>query len=306
MGQKIGKGVRIRFGTLLSAKEINIGNNVSIGPFSVVRASKISIGNYSKIQPLAIVSCHTLEMHNHTHIAPLAIIKGEQSNRSYLKLGNHSRIFPFCWIDTGHGVEIGQHVGIGGHTLIFTHGVWPNYLDGASVSFGKVIIEDNVWIPWRVFILPGTVIGENSVVGGNSLLNKKYPANALIGGSPAKVIKEDITQTISDEKRKSRLIEILNEYFNYKSLPLPTSFDEQFNVNGTIVSIDNKEGLVQGAILIILNTKLSDQELSEMKNKGVNVIDHPNKTVYQCTKSKQLNNLVFYLRRYGVRLSINK
>jgi len=302
MGQKIGKKVRIRFGTLLSASEVSIANNVSIGPFCVVRAKRLSIGAYSKIQPLSIISTQNVDLRKHTHIAPLAIIKGEQSNKSSFLLEDHSRVFPFCWIDTGHGVEIGKNVGIGGHTLIFTHGVWPNYLDGAGVSFGKVIIEDNVWIPWRVFILPNTVIGANSVVGGNSLLNKSYPANSLIGGSPAKVIKENIGQPIDAEERTKRFLEIIHEYLDYKGILSRTNQDFHFDLNGTLLSIDDSNNLPGGSILLILNNPLEKTEINTHTQNGIHVIDLVNKEFVKAKKSKQVDDLVFYMRRYGVRL----
>lgn len=302
MGQKIGKRVRIRFGTLLSARDVTIGNNVSIGPFCVIRANRLSIGDYSKIQPLSIISSQSVDFRKHTHIAPLAIIKGEQSRKSSIVLDDHSRVFPFCWIDTGHGVEIGKNVGIGGHTLIFTHGVWPDYLDGAGVSFGKVVIEDNVWIPWRVFILPNTRIGANSVIGGNSLLNTTYPANSLIGGSPAKVIKENIGKSIDGEEKIKRLKEIMNEYLDYKGFQTSINTEMRVAFNGITCSIDDSANLKPDSILILLNSKKTTAELEALKEAGIHVIDHGNKMVIRAGKSKKLDDLVFYLRRYGVRL----
>lgn len=306
MGQKIGKGSRIKFGTLLISNNLKIGKKVSIGPFSVLKASTISISDNSKIQPLSIISCQNLQLGKHTHIAPLAIIKGEQSNKSFLKLGDHSRIFPFCWIDTGQGVEIGKNVGIGGHTLIFTHGVWPNYLDGAGVSFGKVIIEDNVWIPWRVFILPGTIIGENSVIGGNSLLNKQYPSNALIAGSPAKILKENFTNEINSEERLNRFTEILKDYCDYKGYVLSSNLNVMFTLGTFNISIDNDSNLNKGDLLIVLNSKDFDNiKVENLTKKGVHIIHHPDKTYYSDTKSKNVLDFVFYLRRFGIRLYTN-
>ena len=54
----------------------------------------------------------------------------------------------------------------------------------------KVIIEKNVFIGNNVTILKGVTIGENSVVAAGSIVSKSFPANVLIGGSPAKLIRE--------------------------------------------------------------------------------------------------------------------
>jgi acetyltransferase-like isoleucine patch superfamily enzyme len=50
-----------------------------------------------------------------------------------------------------------------------------------------VHIGENVWIADRAGILPGTQIGENSVVGFAAVCYREYPANVVIVGNPAKV-----------------------------------------------------------------------------------------------------------------------
>lgn len=56
-------------------------------------------------------------------------------------------------------------------------------------SPGPVIIEDNVWIGEGVCILPNVTIGKNSIIGANAVVNKSFPANSVIAGVPAKLIK---------------------------------------------------------------------------------------------------------------------
>lgn len=54
---------------------------------------------------------------------------------------------------------------------------------------GNIIINDGVWIGANVFIVPGISIGENSIIGANSVVTKDIPANCISGGIPCKVIK---------------------------------------------------------------------------------------------------------------------
>ncbi|WP_438351679.1 DapH/DapD/GlmU-related protein [Paenibacillus sp. FA6] len=53
-----------------------------------------------------------------------------------------------------------------------------------------IVISDNVWIGRGVLILPGVTIGHNAVIAAGSVVTRDIPANVLVGGTPAKVIRE--------------------------------------------------------------------------------------------------------------------
>lgn len=57
-------------------------------------------------------------------------------------------------------------------------------------SEGPVVIEKNVWIGDGVVILPNVTIGKCSIVGANSVVNKSIPPYSIVGGIPAKIIKQ--------------------------------------------------------------------------------------------------------------------
>jgi acetyltransferase-like isoleucine patch superfamily enzyme len=60
-----------------------------------------------------------------------------------------------------------------------------------SVKKAAVVIGDNVWIGWNCTILKGVVIGKNSIVGaGSVVLAGDYPADSIIAGNPARVVKK--------------------------------------------------------------------------------------------------------------------
>lgn len=62
-------------------------------------------------------------------------------------------------------------------------------LSDRIVKNGNVIIEDYVWIGANVFINPGITIGKNSIVGANSVVTKNIIPNTIVGGVPAKLIR---------------------------------------------------------------------------------------------------------------------
>lgn len=67
-------------------------------------------------------------------------------------------------------------------------------LDSAERNSGKefgkpVKIGDNVWIGGRAVIAPGVTLGDNVVVAAGAVVTKSFPDNVVIGGNPAKIIK---------------------------------------------------------------------------------------------------------------------
>jgi maltose O-acetyltransferase len=58
-------------------------------------------------------------------------------------------------------------------------------------EFGKpVTIGDNVWIGGRAVINPGVTIGNNAVIASGAVVTKDVPDNVVVGGNPARVIKQ--------------------------------------------------------------------------------------------------------------------
>ncbi|MDQ6925587.1 MAG: acyltransferase [Candidatus Eremiobacteraeota bacterium] len=59
----------------------------------------------------------------------------------------------------------------------------------APIRVKPVVLEENVWLGSAVGVLPGTRIGRNSVVGYGAVCAGIYPANSIIAGNPARVVK---------------------------------------------------------------------------------------------------------------------
>ena len=59
-----------------------------------------------------------------------------------------------------------------------------------DIGVEPIIIEDNVFIGTGVIILKGVRVGENSVIGAGSVVTKDVPANSIVAGNPAKLLRQ--------------------------------------------------------------------------------------------------------------------
>lgn len=165
---------------LTTIQELNItkGNNVFIGKYSTLANSVI--GNNIKI--------------------------GEGSYVDNVKYGDFSYNAPKCTLincSVGKFCSIGQgvSVGMGRHplnTFVSTHPAFYSKHKQCGYTFsdksyfdemGYIIIGNDVWIGANAIILDDITIGNGAVIAANSLVNANVPPYAIVGGTPAKIIR---------------------------------------------------------------------------------------------------------------------
>ncbi|MCZ8285191.1 MAG: acyltransferase [Bacteroidia bacterium] len=112
----------------------------------------------------------------------------------FIKIGNNVGIGEFAYLGGAGGLDIGDDCIIGQY--LSCHPENHNYdkpdtlyrLQG--VNRKGIKIGKNCWIGSKVTILDGVTIGDNCIIAAGSVVNKSMPDNAVIGGVPAKVIKD--------------------------------------------------------------------------------------------------------------------
>ncbi len=88
------------------------------------------------------------------------------------------------------GLDIADDVLIGPNVNLITTGHPLDPSQRRAVTIGKaIVIERNVWIAAGATVIGGVTIGENSVVAAGSVVTRDVPANMLVGGNPAQVIR---------------------------------------------------------------------------------------------------------------------
>ena len=95
-------------------------------------------------------------------------------------LGYKTDIGAFTYINAKYGVIIEDFVQIGSHCSIYSVSTIDN-------KTGKIHLKKNCKIGTHSTVMPGVTIGENSIIGANSLVLEDIPANVVAYGVPAKV-----------------------------------------------------------------------------------------------------------------------
>ena len=92
-------------------------------------------------------------------------------------------------------VSLGNHVSISAGTVFLTHEGAHWVLKGlnpakynSTFGYGKIQVGNNVYIGYKVTLLRGITIGDNTIIGACSLVNKSLAGNGVYAGVPAKYI----------------------------------------------------------------------------------------------------------------------
>ena len=126
-------------------------------------------------------------------IIPWSRFKIWLHRRRGVKIGKNVHIGPFCNIDDVYPnfCIIKDDASLAGYNVILTHYKPLKYFEKVSKGFiAPTIIGKNVIIAIGAIILPGVEVGDGSIVAAGSIVTKSVPPNVMVGGIPAKVMKE--------------------------------------------------------------------------------------------------------------------
>ena len=121
------------------------------------------------------------------HGCKIRVHEGEVS------IGAKTVIGQECTISAFQRVAIGRECIVADRVMLidFDHGVTeverPIRLQG--IYKRDVVVGHNVWIGYGACILRGVTVGENSVIGTSAVVTRSFPANAVLAGIPARVIR---------------------------------------------------------------------------------------------------------------------
>lgn len=154
--------------------------NMMEDPFKEVRPSRLILHPNSKLV------CKG-------HIQSFEAVRIECKENAVLEIGDKSYINHDSEIRCREHITIGNNVNIAYGVLIQDSDYHTIYEESkAKPQTLPIVIEDDVWIGANAIILKGLTLGKGCVVAAGAVVTKSVPAYALVGGNPAKVIKEQI------------------------------------------------------------------------------------------------------------------
>lgn len=172
---EIGKNVRIGKNVVIknidgkNAKKVSIGDNVFIGDNTLILVPEFSIGDYSTI-------------HQSTRVS------------GYKKciIGHNFWMDQNCILNATDELIIGNNVGVGAYSQLWTHIKFGDVLEGCRFNNTKpMLIDDDVWFVGHCIVSPIHAKSKSMAMVG-SVITKDMEVNTIYGGSPAKSLSEKL------------------------------------------------------------------------------------------------------------------
>jgi acetyltransferase-like isoleucine patch superfamily enzyme len=277
---KIGENLKILGNGAITLKNgVKIGDNVTINV-----SEKITIGDRSTIGDSFLLAGRDLEIGTEFWSGHHCQIGGGScfEKTSSLRLGYWCHLGDFGFINTARQVRIGNEVGMGIGTKIYTHGAYLSFLDGFPVDFGPIEIGDNVWLPGAT-VLPNVRIGNNVVIGVGSVVTKSLPAGCLAAGVPARVIREQYYPKQVKPEERTILVKDFVDHFKKDILTEP--IEVAYEQSRDVLKIDTrKAGLTEFRIsekrIVGIANSSTEVLRNELRRHGVRFRSYPEEGLY--------------------------
>ncbi len=205
---EIGVGTRIAGGKIVLSDDVHIGRDVDIEVSEL-----LTVGKGAQIRDGTIIHGRHIELGREFYANRHAEIGGGScfEKTSSLKIGYWFHVGSYSMINTAMSVTIGNEVGLGRFTNLYTHGAYLSLANGFPVQFGAIKIGNRVWLP-SATVNPGVTIGDDVVVGVGSVVTKSIPSNSLAIGIPARVVKDNYPTRPGIEETMTQIRRLLEAW----------------------------------------------------------------------------------------------
>lgn len=160
--------------------QLGLGSSISL-PVRMNGTKYMKIGRNVHIGKYGWINCIDA-YYNFTYYPKLEI----QDN---VNIGSNACISLINSIIIKQGCLISEHFYISDHYHDFDPEAGP-IIKQKLVDKGEIVIGENVFIGYRVSVLPGVHIGNNCVIGSHAVVTKSCPPYSMLAGIPARIIKK--------------------------------------------------------------------------------------------------------------------
>lgn len=181
-----------------------IGKGVSIEPFTIIKRGAIihdgvKIYSNTRIEEECVIGANTFVGHGvmmrpHTIIGKNCVVAHELVFEGDTIVGDYSTIHDQTHVTKG--IRIGSKVFIGPSVVTSNDRRMCHMRECLDFVVQAPVIGDGVRIGAGALLLPNTIIGNNAIIGGGSVVTKNIPENAIAYGNPARVVGE-----VAEEER---------------------------------------------------------------------------------------------------------
>jgi acetyltransferase-like isoleucine patch superfamily enzyme len=160
-----------------------------------LRSSFERVGRRSRLSvPIQLNGAHRISIGEHVYLGPGCwLLTHDPGGR--LEIGDRTSVAGYCVLSAAVHIRIGRsvlfarNVYVGDHRHGFQRPDIP-VLAQPLEDLRPITVEDGAWLGQNVVLLPGVTVGQNAVVGANSVVRDDVPAHSVAVGAPARVVQQ--------------------------------------------------------------------------------------------------------------------
>lgn len=192
---------------VINVRDLTLGKNVTIEPGVTINCNRLILGDGVTLKSGTYIDMVDLIVGDYTKLNNHCVLTGT----NWCRIGHNCWFGHFTMIDSIGTTRIGNGVGTGAHSQLWTHVYFGDTLDGCRFASNKpLVIEDDVWLVGHCIVSP-IVAQSRSMAMAGSVITKDMERNHVYAGVPAK----DITDRIGTQFREISLDEKLSRMQDY-------------------------------------------------------------------------------------------
>ncbi|QMU64029.1 MAG: hypothetical protein GKR88_06805 [Flavobacteriaceae bacterium] len=259
----IGEGVRIQDG-------ITISGSYDYASQTTIPAKKVVIGDGAYLGHDIEIVCPSIEIGDYTMIRENTVISGNKE----AKIGSCCWIGPNCILNTHGGLYLGNGVGVGARSQLWTHMRFGDTLQGCKwESESPLIVDDDVWFVGHCLVSPIHAKAKSMAMLG-SVVTRDMEENHIYAGVPARDITEKLGnqyEDVSIEEKYKIMQQKLKEFYkinpNYpRSIVIVKDSVDSKENNKTVFNVSDRT----------YTKRLTNEEIEFMKFLLVTIKFYPN------------------------------